>query len=173
MHTKVSVTCAFWEPNLSYLHGPDKNATALLSLSYMFFCDSEWLYRLYLNQSHLKEHVASMCVSYMCVSMFLGSYTQCFNKPDENHRYIKKPLNAFMIFRKEQRPIVMAEQKIRDSATVNAIVGQKVSVADLCVTQSAHGHFSSTFLVFKGVFLSIILIFSDQISWIAFCVSNK
>lgn len=63
----------------------------------------------------------------MCVGLFLGSYTQSFNKPDENHPYIKKPLNAFMIFRKEQRPIVMAEQKIRDSATVNAIVGQKVS----------------------------------------------
>lgn len=59
------------------------------------------------------------------------SFTQRINQKDENRPYVKKPLNAFMIFRKEQRPIVMAEQKIRDSATVNAIVGQKVSVCDI------------------------------------------
>lgn len=40
---------------------------------------------------------------------------------------MKKPLNAFMVFRREQRPIVMKETNIRDSARVNAIVGQKVS----------------------------------------------
>lgn len=33
-----------------------------------------------------------------------------------------------MIFRKEQRPIIMKETNIRDSASVNAIVGKKVSV---------------------------------------------
>lgn len=46
---------------------------------------------------------------------------------DEDRPYVKKPLNAFMIFRKEQRPIVMDETNIRDSASVNAIVGKKVS----------------------------------------------
>lgn len=47
---------------------------------------------------------------------------------DEDRPYVKKPLNAFMIFRKEQRPIIMKETNIRDSASVNAIVGKKVSV---------------------------------------------
>lgn len=42
--------------------------------------------------------------------------------------YVKKPPNAFMMFRKEQRPLVMKETKIRDSAKVNTIIGQKVSV---------------------------------------------
>lgn len=73
----------------------------------------------------------------MCVCLFLGSYTQSLIRSDENHPYIKKPLNAFMIFRKEQRPIVMAEQKIRDSASVNAIVGKKVSA-------TAHKHVGSS-----------------------------
>ncbi|XP_075895098.1 transcription factor 7-like 1-B isoform X2 [Nelusetta ayraudi] len=44
---------------------------------------------------------------------------------DEDRPYVKKPLNAFMIFRKEQRPIIMKETNIRDSASVNAIVGKK------------------------------------------------
>lgn len=57
--------------------------------------------------------------------MFFPSLAQHLSQQEEAQPYIKKPLNAFMIFRKEQRPIVMAEQKIRDSATVNAIVGQK------------------------------------------------
>lgn len=47
---------------------------------------------------------------------------------EEDRPYVKKPLNAFMIFRKEQRPIIMKETNIRDSASVNTIVGKKVSV---------------------------------------------
>ncbi|XP_075875038.1 transcription factor 7-like 1-D isoform X2 [Nelusetta ayraudi] len=57
--------------------------------------------------------------------VFYPNLAQHLSQQEETQPYVKKPLNAFMIFRKEQRPIVMAEQKIRDSATVNAIVGQK------------------------------------------------
>ncbi|GLD56851.1 transcription factor 7-like 1 isoform X1 [Lates japonicus] len=39
--------------------------------------------------------------------------------------YIKKPPNAFMLFRKEQRPNIVAELKITESATVNTILGQR------------------------------------------------
>ncbi|XP_018517942.1 transcription factor 7-like 1-B isoform X3 [Lates calcarifer] len=39
--------------------------------------------------------------------------------------YIKKPPNAFMLFRKEQRPNVVAELNITESATVNTILGQR------------------------------------------------
>ncbi|XP_075907325.1 transcription factor 7-like [Nelusetta ayraudi] len=38
--------------------------------------------------------------------------------------YIKKPMNAFMIFRKVQRKKVMEDLKIRDSAAVNAVLGK-------------------------------------------------
>lgn len=52
-------------------------------------------------------------------------------RKDQEHDdqpYIKKPLNAFMLFMKEQRPNVVADLNITDSATVNTIMGQRVSV---------------------------------------------
>ncbi|XP_077439121.1 lymphoid enhancer-binding factor 1-like isoform X3 [Vanacampus margaritifer] len=42
---------------------------------------------------------------------------------DEDKVYIKKPPNAFMIFRKEQRENVMAQLNIRDSAVANKVLG--------------------------------------------------
>ncbi|GLD73790.1 transcription factor 7-like 1-B isoform X1 [Lates japonicus] len=44
---------------------------------------------------------------------------------DDDRPYIKKPPNAFMLFRKEQRPNVIAELNITESATVNTILGQR------------------------------------------------
>ncbi|XP_077383961.1 transcription factor 7-like 1-C [Festucalex cinctus] len=48
----------------------------------------------------------------------------------QNKPYIKKPPNAFMLFMKEQRPIMQAQilnagAVPKDSATVNKILGQK------------------------------------------------
>uniref|UniRef100_A0A3Q3DJ81 Transcription factor 7-like n=1 Tax=Hippocampus comes TaxID=109280 RepID=A0A3Q3DJ81_HIPCM len=43
---------------------------------------------------------------------------------DSSRPYIKKPLNAFMLFMKEQRPVVKAQFLHKDSATVNKIMGQ-------------------------------------------------
>ncbi|XP_077351723.1 uncharacterized protein LOC144001357 isoform X2 [Festucalex cinctus] len=42
---------------------------------------------------------------------------------DEDKVYIKKPPNAFMIFRKEQRENVMTQLNIRDSAVANKVLG--------------------------------------------------
>lgn len=42
--------------------------------------------------------------------------------------YVKKPLNAFMIYMKEQRAKVVAETNIRWSATINKILGQRVNL---------------------------------------------
>ncbi|XP_075884703.1 transcription factor 7-like [Nelusetta ayraudi] len=38
--------------------------------------------------------------------------------------YIKRPMNAFMIFRGEQRKKVIEDLNIRDSAAVNAVLGK-------------------------------------------------
>ncbi|XP_077358089.1 transcription factor 7-like 1-B isoform X2 [Festucalex cinctus] len=43
---------------------------------------------------------------------------------NKSETYIKKPLNAFMLFRQEQRPKVVALLNIRNSADVNKVVGQ-------------------------------------------------
>ncbi|XP_051929159.1 sex-determining region Y protein-like isoform X3 [Hippocampus zosterae] len=43
---------------------------------------------------------------------------------DSTGPYIKKPLNAFMLFMKEQRPVVKAQFLHENSAAVNKIMGQ-------------------------------------------------
>ena len=40
--------------------------------------------------------------------------------------HIKKPLNAFMLFMKEQRGQVVRECTLRESAAINQILGRKV-----------------------------------------------
>ncbi|CAF0867620.1 unnamed protein product [Didymodactylos carnosus] len=44
-------------------------------------------------------------------------------KPRKPH--IKKPLNAFMLFMKEQRPHVIAECVLKESSQINKVLGQK------------------------------------------------
>ncbi|XP_056225737.1 transcription factor 7-like 1-A [Seriola aureovittata] len=44
---------------------------------------------------------------------------------DEGRPYIKKPPNAFMLFRKEQRAKVVAELNNNNNATVNTVIGQR------------------------------------------------
>jgi hypothetical protein len=46
------------------------------------------------------------------------------HKPKKPH--IKKPLNAFMLFMKEQRAQVVQECTLRESAAINQILGRKV-----------------------------------------------
>ena len=40
--------------------------------------------------------------------------------------YVKKPLNAFMLYMKEQRAKVVAECTLKESAAINQILGRKV-----------------------------------------------
>lgn len=42
--------------------------------------------------------------------------------------HVKKPLNAFMLFMKEQRPKIAAEYTLKESAAINQILGKRVSV---------------------------------------------
>jgi len=43
----------------------------------------------------------------------------------KNEVYIKKPLNAFMLYMKEMRPVVKAECKEKESAVINQILGRR------------------------------------------------
>nr|XP_057934486.1 transcription factor 7-like 1-B isoform X2 [Doryrhamphus excisus] len=55
------------------------------------------------------------------------SISQCYkniNQQDGERPYIKKPPNAFMLFRKEQSPNVVAQFNITNSAAVNKILGK-------------------------------------------------
>ncbi|XP_068608673.1 transcription factor 7-like 1-A [Brachionichthys hirsutus] len=46
-------------------------------------------------------------------------------RADERKPHIKKPLNAFMLYMREERPKVVAQCKVKESATINQILGQR------------------------------------------------
>ena len=52
---------------------------------------------------------------------------------DESKPYVKKPPNAFMIYRAEQRPTVVSELQDTKCATVNRLIGKRISVFALDV----------------------------------------
>uniref|UniRef100_A0A3B5AFG8 HMG box domain-containing protein n=1 Tax=Stegastes partitus TaxID=144197 RepID=A0A3B5AFG8_9TELE len=52
------------------------------------------------------------------------SQRKCDNRQD-NRPYIKKPPNAFMLYLKEQRANVVADQKVKDSAAVNTLLAER------------------------------------------------
>lgn len=43
--------------------------------------------------------------------------------------HIKKPLNAFMIYMKDMRPVVQAECTLKESAAINQLLGRRVRTA--------------------------------------------
>ena len=45
----------------------------------------------------------------------------------KNDTHIKKPLNAFMLYMKEMRPVVQAECTLKESAAINQLLGRRVS----------------------------------------------
>ncbi|XP_028274270.1 transcription factor 7-like 1-B [Parambassis ranga] len=47
------------------------------------------------------------------------------DKEDDRRSYVKKPLNAFMLYMREERPKVVAQCKVKESATINQILGQR------------------------------------------------
>ena len=48
------------------------------------------------------------------------------DKKKETH--IKKPLNAFMLYMKEMRPVVQAECTLKESAAINQLLGRRVRI---------------------------------------------
>ena len=42
--------------------------------------------------------------------------------------HIKKPLNAFMLYMKEMRPVVQSECTLKESAAINQILGRRVRI---------------------------------------------
>ncbi|KAK3696261.1 hypothetical protein RRG08_027702 [Elysia crispata] len=51
-------------------------------------------------------------------------------EPPKKKNHIKKPLNAFMLFMKEQRPKVIAECTLRESSAINQILGRRWHALD-------------------------------------------
>jgi transcription factor 7-like 2 len=55
-----------------------------------------------------------------------GSSNRRESNSQSKKSHIKKPLNAFMLFMKEQRSQVVQECTLRESAAINQILGRKV-----------------------------------------------
>ncbi|XP_054916705.1 transcription factor 7-like 1-B isoform X2 [Poeciliopsis prolifica] len=47
------------------------------------------------------------------------------DQEEERKPHIKKPLNAFMLYMREERPKVVSQCKVKESATINQILGQR------------------------------------------------
>eukprot|EP00092_Neocalanus_flemingeri_P008852 GFUD01009526.1.p1 GENE.GFUD01009526.1~~GFUD01009526.1.p1 ORF type:complete len:338 (-),score=56.96 GFUD01009526.1:1339-2352(-) len=47
------------------------------------------------------------------------------HSPKKKEPHIKKPLNAFMLYMKEMRPVVQAECTLKESAAINQILGRR------------------------------------------------
>ncbi|KAM6986918.1 transcription factor 7-like 1-A isoform 2-T3 [Aplochiton taeniatus] len=54
-----------------------------------------------------------------------GSSSQPKEKEEEKKPHIKKPLNAFMLYMKEQRAKVVSECTLKESAAINQILGRR------------------------------------------------
>lgn len=50
-----------------------------------------------------------------------------FTDMKKKEPHIKKPLNAFMIYMKDMRPVVQAECTLKESAAINQLLGRRVS----------------------------------------------
>lgn len=46
-------------------------------------------------------------------------------REDEKKPHIKKPLNAFMLYMRDERPKVVSQCQVKESATINQILGQR------------------------------------------------
>ena len=66
------------------------------------------------------------CVLFICRHGYDGNGNQS-PQPEKKKPHIKKPLNAFMLFMKEQRAKVVAECTLKESAAINQILGRRVS----------------------------------------------
>ena len=59
-------------------------------------------------------------------SIFTKWWFLCFLPAKKKENHIKKPLNAFMLYMKEMRPVVQAECTLKESAAINQILGRRV-----------------------------------------------
>ena len=72
----------------------------------------------------------------------------------EKKVHIKKPLNAFMLFMKDQRAKVVAECTLKESAAINQILGESIIALRPLMLSKGRGNFAFSHL-YKRVCLSV------------------
>ena len=69
--------------------------------------------------------------------MFLRVQLEQKKREKNSKPHIKKPLNAFMLYMKEQRAKVVSECTLKESAAINQILGRKVSYLEFMLGLSS------------------------------------
>ena len=64
----------------------------------------------------------------------------------EKKVHIKKPLNAFMLFMKDQRAKVVAECTLKESAAINQILGESIIALRPLMLSKGRGNFAFSHL---------------------------
>lgn len=82
-----------------------------------------------------EQNITSVSYVYGIMFFFVCLFVSVFDRkrnqterPQKKQAYIKKPLNAFMLFMKEQRPTVRPAIRCQGSGAVNAFLGTVVRV---------------------------------------------
>ena len=87
-----------------------------------------------------------------------------FSVSHEDHKsrkpHIKKPLNAFMLFMKEQRAQVVQECTLRESAAINQILGRKVRFRTEIISLNRN----ELIIIFSGM-NSIVMFNKNTMIW--------
>ncbi|XP_056289191.1 transcription factor 7-like 1-A [Pseudoliparis swirei] len=79
----------------------------------------------YLANAALPPSARTPCSLYASGSVLIGVAKRLARKEEEKKPHIKKPLNAFMLYMREERPNVVAQCRVKESATINQILGQR------------------------------------------------
>ena len=69
----------------------------------------------------------------MCIEKLIKAQILYFLDMKKKEPHIKKPLNAFMIYMKDMRPVVQAECTLKESAAINQLLGRRVNISKLYV----------------------------------------
>lgn len=72
-----------------------------------------------LHESMINNHC------FACIDCFSFSLSALLDAQRPKKPHIKKPLNAFMLYMKEQRARVIEECTLKESSAINKVLGQK------------------------------------------------
>ena len=85
-----------------------------------------------------------------CDNMIFRAEMERKKQAKNSKPHIKKPLNAFMLYMKEQRAKVVSECTLKESAAINQILGRKVSQSKMSIALECSGTLLSSSVVIRG-----------------------
>ena len=88
-------------------------------------CNASTTYTTSMHEAKFSPKYLRIELIFIVIDLFVSSIL-FFPGKIKKEPHIKKPLNAFMLYMKEMRPIVQAECTLKESAAINQILGRRV-----------------------------------------------